>query len=109
LLSMSLCVHTSVCVAPSNHRPGIAKLFNKCCVLPCQWIGWSIIHLLLRDSCRKSCHQSCGCYWGIHCCARMTTPESAIKCCFSCFIFFNPSYPLSNRSHIRSSFTIHFE
>jgi hypothetical protein len=61
LLSMSPCVHTSVCMAPSDHRPGIAKLFSNCCILPCQWVGWSIIHLLLCDSCRVSCHQSCRC------------------------------------------------
>jgi hypothetical protein len=40
--------------------------------------------------------------------ASATTPRFVTRCC-SCFIFFNPSYPSSKSSHIRSSFTTHFE
>lgn len=47
--------------------------------------------------------------WGIAAQPRVTTPQFIMRCCSSCFSFFNPSYPLSWSTHIRSSFTTHFQ
>lgn len=42
-----------------------------------------------------------------HCGASTTTSRFVITCCWSCFSFFNPSFPFLNSTNIGSSFTIH--
>lgn len=44
-----------------------------------------------------------------HCGASSTTLQFVIMCCFPCFSFFNPSFPLNHSTDICSGFTIHSE
>jgi hypothetical protein len=97
-----------LCASVSIHGTQWAQTGNSQAVwwlplhCPCQWIGWSIIHLLLRDGYHISVYQPSVCYqalvqrWSFH----------GLSCC-SCFSFFFV-LPIVNRTHIHSFFITQF-
>lgn len=87
------------------HVPQWLSLYLYCLF---QQIWWDIIQPSLHNGLLASVHQPEGCcQTSLQ--GKCDYSAIVIKCCYSCFSFFNPSYPSLNSINFQISFTIHSE